>query len=391
MTHAEHARTLFEEHDHCVVREVTALNCRHSTMWGALHAVLGGPLDPVQERQLGISLEGRPIRMLSFGRGPTPVLMWSQMHGDESTATLALLDMTRFLVERGGIEPWVRSVADALTLHWIPMLNPDGAEHRRRHTAVHIDVNRDAQKLASPEARVLRNAHRLLNPAFGFNLHDQEVRSAGNSPQVTALALLAPPADAEGTVSPSRLGAMQLASVIVEGLHQFIAGHMATYDDSYEPRAFGDTMQSWGTSTLLIESGQWPGDPEKVFIRKLTFVALLTSFGALASGSYKNVDVGTYAGLKKNGTRMFDIIIRGIRLWHHSGWEHPVDLGMMRVKGKALAEATVFIEEVGDLSTHGALETWHADGVRLSADDIVVDTEVPLREVFRNAGITGAA
>jgi hypothetical protein len=391
MTHAENARMLFEEHDRCFVQEVTALNCRHSIMRGALHAVLGDPPGPVQERQLGMSLEGRPITMLSFGRGPTPVLLWSQMHGDESTATLALLDMTRVLVTPGAIEQWVRSVADALTLHWIPMLNPDGAERRRRYTAVHIDVNRDALELASPEARVLRDAHRLLNPTFGFNLHDQEVRSAGNSPQVTALALLAPPADVEGTVSLSRLGAMQLASVIVEGLHQFIPGHMATYDDAYEPRAFGDSMQSWGTSTLLVESGQWPGDPDKIFIRKLTFVALLTAIGALASGSYKDVDVGKYAGLKKNGKRMFDIIIRGIQLWHHSGWEHPVDLGMMRVKGKVLAETAVLIEEVGDLSTHGALETWHAHGVRLGADDIVMDAEVPLREILCITGISGAA
>src|SRR5690606_16446560 len=33
------------------------------------------------------SLEDRPIYLARYGNGDIPVLLWSQMHGDESTAT----------------------------------------------------------------------------------------------------------------------------------------------------------------------------------------------------------------------------------------------------------------------------------------------------------------
>lgn len=40
-------------------------------------------------RTLGHSTEGREINLVSVGKGKTTVLLWSQMHGDESTATMA--------------------------------------------------------------------------------------------------------------------------------------------------------------------------------------------------------------------------------------------------------------------------------------------------------------
>ena len=51
-------------------------------------------------------------------------------------------------------------------------------------------------------------------------------------------------------------------------LSDFIPGHIGRYSDDYEPRAFGDNFQTWGTSTILIETGGWKGDPEKQFLRK---------------------------------------------------------------------------------------------------------------------------
>src|SRR5687767_81877 len=39
---------------------------------------------------LGESVEGRSIHHIRAGTGSTPVLLWSQMHGDEPTATSAL-------------------------------------------------------------------------------------------------------------------------------------------------------------------------------------------------------------------------------------------------------------------------------------------------------------
>src|SRR5690606_40217622 len=40
--------------------------------------------------QIGKSFEGRAIYELSYGTGEKKVMLWSQMHGDEPTATMAL-------------------------------------------------------------------------------------------------------------------------------------------------------------------------------------------------------------------------------------------------------------------------------------------------------------
>src|SRR3954468_18142299 len=51
----------------------------------------GGALFRMEK--VGDSVEGRSINMLQAGSGAFPVLLWSQMHGDEATATAALFDL----------------------------------------------------------------------------------------------------------------------------------------------------------------------------------------------------------------------------------------------------------------------------------------------------------
>ena len=45
----------------------------------------------------GESAQHREIYLIKWGAGKTKVFLWSQMHGDEPTATMALLDMFNFL------------------------------------------------------------------------------------------------------------------------------------------------------------------------------------------------------------------------------------------------------------------------------------------------------
>ena len=46
---------------------------------------------------VGYSHEKRPILSLDLGSGPLKVLAWSQMHGNETTTTKALLDVIDYL------------------------------------------------------------------------------------------------------------------------------------------------------------------------------------------------------------------------------------------------------------------------------------------------------
>jgi hypothetical protein len=304
----DRARYLFETYDHYAVPGVGPMDCKHELVNREVRRIVHQGTKVLTMEELGHSLEGRVINIVRAGHGSTHVLLWSQMHGDEPTATLALLDMFTFLGQSN--DEWVADMLKEITIHAIPMVNPDGAERVQRVTAVHIDMNRDAKALATPEGSLLREAQYAIRPAFGFNLHDQELSTVGVTQNIAVLALLAPPSDEERSVTPVRLQAIQVGASLVAALNQFVDGHIATYDDTFEPRAFGDGMQSWGTSTLLIESGHWPGDRTKSFVRKLNAVGLLSALSSIADGSYVNADAALYTGLQANGKKAFDVIIR---------------------------------------------------------------------------------
>jgi hypothetical protein len=254
----------------------------------------------------------------------------------------------------------------------------------QRRTASGIDMNRDARELATPEGHILRNMQRRLKPVFGFNLHDQELSSVGNTKNVAAIALLAPALDEKKTRPVTRLRAMRVAALISRVLDQFVRGHLSTYDDAFEPRAFGDNMQRWGTSTVLVESGHWPDDHSKNFIRKLNYVGILTALQGIASGSFQDVDLDHYTNLQPNTKRIYDIIIRNVRLQHSRGWSKDVDIGLTidPEMNKNQNTILVTIKDLGDLSTFGALTLSDGSARVVKTDQIQVDQSLPLSRLF---------
>jgi hypothetical protein len=389
MTPATLAASLFADYEEFRLDNLHPYNCKHAVIIPELQEVIARSNDLLTIQELGRSMEGRSIHLVTGGQGDKRVLLWSQMHGDESTATLALMDLFNFLDYRRQ-EEWVQEMLGAVTFYVIPMLNPDGAERVQRYTAVNVDMNRDARMLATPEACILRECQRKFAPAFGFNLHDQSVSSVGNSSAVTTISLLAPALDERRSTPPVRIRAMRLGAFVARILKQFAQGHIATYDDSYEPRAFGDNMQTWGTSTLLIESGHWPQDPEKLFVRKLNYVALLSSLWAIGNGSYQDVELDHYSGLVPNGKRVYDIIIRGAKLKHAENWSHPADLGLLlesgigspAIKVTNSRDRRVVLKEIGDLSDFGALETIDGHDRPFAAASVNVEKSYPLSDLL---------
>ena len=97
-------------------------------------------------------------------------------------------------------------------------------------------------------------------------------------------------------------------------LEPLAGGHVAKYDDTFNPRAFGDLMQSWGTSTVLIESGGWRDNPEKQYLRAVNFVAILTALSSIADEGWAATDPAAYESLPRNGSSVSDLLIRGARL-----------------------------------------------------------------------------
>jgi len=336
----------------------------HAEYWGALEPVLAAPGFRVEEA--GRSLQGRPIRAVHWGRGPATVLLWSQMHGDESTSSMAIADILRFLAE-GGDDPRRARLADSLTITFVPMLNPDGAELFQRENAAGIDVNRDARRLATPEARALKALRDRLRPAFGFNLHDQSARTrAGDAGLQTAIALLAPAFDSARGYDGVRTRARLVASTLAAGLAPELPGRLAKYDDTFSPRAFGDMMQRWGTSTVLIESGALPGDPQKQRLRALHVAAILHALDAIATRGYERADTLAYERLPFNADGARDLLVLGGHLVLPSQPPLRADLGINF--DDAVARTGGTLREVGDLQGATAIDTLDAAGLFLHPD-----------------------
>lgn len=201
----------------------------------------------VKVEEVGRSGGGREIYQMEFGSGPLKVFLWSQMHGDEPTATSALIDLFYFL-QTNRAEPWVADLARKLTIRAVPMLNPDGAELFQRRNLQFIDINRDARALVTPEGRLLKRLRDEWSPEIGFNLHNQNVRTAvGETGKQATISLLAVAYDEYRNDNPGRIRSKKICAVIYEALAPFIYGHIAKYDDEFNPRAFGDLISLWGT------------------------------------------------------------------------------------------------------------------------------------------------
>jgi hypothetical protein len=384
---AEH---IFSQYDHLRLDYLGPAHCTHAVIHAELDRLVTQSSGLVTQSEAGRSVEGRSISLVEFGHGPRRILLWTQMHGDETTATLAVLDVLNILTAERG-EAWIGSLLEQVTVRCIVMLNPDGAERCQRLNAMQIDLNRDARALRTPEGMILREAHRSFQPEFAFNLHDQSLSSAGDSMNVSAIALLAPPADESRSVNDIRLRGMQMGAFVHHVLRPFAPGCLTRYPDDYEPRAFGDGMQSWGTSTLLIESGQWPGDPEKAFVRKLNAVALTSTIAAIGDGSYSQMPPDLYLDLPPNGKRLYDVLVRDVVVEHPSGLASKVEVGLNYVPRTMATRQqwpeSVVVKEVGDLGLCGGLREIAGGGRRISSELVTVECSMPLAKLHAILGL----
>jgi hypothetical protein len=256
----------------------------------------------------------------------------------------------------------------------VPMLNPDGAQEYKRHNALEIDLNRDALRLQSPEARLLKSLRDSLNPEFGFNLHDQSrYYTAGSGPKPATISFLAPAFDQAQTVNHVRERAMRTIVGMNEALQQLAPGHVAKYSDEFEPRAFGDNIQKWGTSVILIESGGYPNDPEKQHIRRLNFASILAALHLISGNEYTKYELEDYYKIPQNERNLYDLVLRNVR-HTMSGHDVLLDVGIFREEldapvGKGFYHHST-VDQIGDLSVFHGYEEVDGAGLTLVAGKV---------------------
>jgi len=319
-------------------------------------------------KKIGESFENREIFRIKVGTGKTKILLWSQMHGNESVATLAILDILNFFKNEDN-----RKQIKDISLYFIPMLNPDGAELFKRRNAQDIDLNRDALRQSAPESKILLEQISELKPEFGFNLHDQEIYyGVENHSNNTNIAFLAPAYNFEKNINESRKKSMQVIAKMNNRLQEIISNCVAKYSDAFMLNAFGDNIQKLGTSTILIESGFSKDDNERQFIRKLNFISIIEAIYSIANKSYENENIENYFKIPANiKDDFFDFLIKNVTI-EKNNKKYNTDIGISRNKTDKEDftdyEKEFLIWEIGDLSSFKGFEEIDFEGKIINDD-----------------------
>lgn len=254
---------------------------------------------------LGTSEENRSIYKLSLGTGKKKILIWTQMHGNESTGTKAVCDLLNFLSNDS--DAVVKAILTNCTIHIIPILNPDGAEKYTRVNANEVDLNRDAVDLSAKESILLRKELDTFQPDFCFNLHDQRtIFGVEGTKNPATLSFLAPSEEISRSITTGRKKTMNVIIAMNALMQQIIPNHIGRYTDEFYPTATGDNFQKLGYSTILIESGHYPNDYEREICRKYTFMSLLQGIYHITTSDNFS-DYETYFEIPNNSKDFYDL------------------------------------------------------------------------------------
>ncbi|KXJ98700.1 MAG: Zinc carboxypeptidase [Acidobacteria bacterium OLB17] len=317
----------------------------------------------VRVEEVGRSNAQREIYQMEFGSGPIKIFLWSQMHGDEPTATSALIDIFSFFSTHKDT-PWVKTIAEKLTIRAVPMLNPDGAELYTRRNLQGIDINRDALALATPEARLLKQLRDRWQPHIGFNLHNQQALTAvDHTAKQAAISFLVVYGDARKTETNGMIMNKRIVSEMIKAIEPFIPGHIARYGDEWTPTAFGDNFSAWGTPVILIETGALVGKSE-LYLAKINFIAMMTAFSSVATASQASASTQPYDTLPHNGSgTLVNYIFRGMQLPPNDGRRPAAfDVAVTAARRRASFLPWLRIARVGNLNGLHGLEEYDASG-----------------------------
>lgn len=261
---------------------------------------------------IGQSVNGKPIYKLQFGTGKIKILMWSQMHGNESTTTNALFDFIHFL-HSNSVES--NAIMENFTFCLLPMLNPDGSELYARENANGIDLNRDAQNLSQPESIVLRKTFDSFNPDYCYNLHDQRtIYGAGTSNNPATVSFLAPAFNENRDINEVRIKAMNVIVAMNEKLQNYISNQVGRFDDSFNLNCVGDTFQYLNVPTILFEAGHFSKDYEREITRKYIFIALVSGIEFLYENDIVINKIDYYLKIPQNKVVFYDFIYKNVKI-----------------------------------------------------------------------------
>jgi hypothetical protein len=261
---------------------------------------------------LGHSVARKPIYLCKAGTGKTKILMWSQMHGNESTTTKALFDFFNVLENDS---PIAESFLDHFTFYMLPMLNPDGSSLYTRENGNKMDLNRDFCDLSQPESKVLFDFFKDIKPDYCFNLHDQRtIYGVGYNDKPATISFLSPSYNEEREINEPRGKAIDVVAAMNDVLQQYIPGQVGRFDDSFNINCVGDTFQSHAIPTILFEAGHYPDDYQREITRKYIFVAMMTGLSYISENVIVGNRINDYLNIPQNNVSFFDFVYKNVKI-----------------------------------------------------------------------------
>lgn len=261
---------------------------------------------------IGKSVLNVPIYKYQIGEGKQKIFLWSQMHGNESTTTKGLFDFLNFLNSDSKLS---KKILKAFTFCCIPILNPDGAKLYTRENANKVDLNRDSKDLSQPESVILREIFENFEPNFCFNLHDQRtIFGVSDTRKPATMSFLAPAFNEARAINETRQKAINLIVEINSKLQKHIPGQVGRFDDSFNINCIGDTFQSLGVPTILVEAGHFPEDYLREETRKYVFISLVCAFKVLLENDLENNKFDEYLSIPQNKVVFYDFLYKNIKI-----------------------------------------------------------------------------
>lgn len=253
----------------------------------------------------GKSVLQKNIYRIDFGTGDFKILLWSQMHGNETTTTKAVFNFLENINKGNNLE-WLKF----FSFTFLPILNPDGAEAFTRVNANNIDLNRDSLDLSQPESKLLRSVFEEIKPNLALNMHDQRtIFSAGSGENPATLSFLAPAFSEACDLNETRIFAMQLIANMNNALKDFAPNNIGRFDDSFNINCIGDLFTHLNTPTILFEAGFATNDYQRKKAHKLVNISLETLLNSIISQEYKRFSVDDYLQIPENEKNFVDLTI----------------------------------------------------------------------------------
>lgn len=317
--------------------------------------------------QLGTSVLGKPLYKIDIGFGSTKILMWSQMHGNESTTTKAVFDFLNLLLndKEVGIQ-----LLEKYTFCILPMVNPDGAFLYTRANANNIDLNRDSVDLSQPESKMLRQVFEDFKPNFCFNLHDQRtIFGVSDTGKPATISFLAPSYNEQKEYNETRIKAVKWIEAMNTTLQKYIPGQVGRFDDGFNINCIGDMFQSLGVPTILLEAGHFQDDYDREQTRKMVFISLVSGLLHFIENDIVFNDISIYLQIPQNKIVFYDILIKNIKI-NYDGIEKNTNFALQfkeqLINGNLLFVA--FVAEIGDLDDNFYHTTYDVIGGKYEND-----------------------